>query len=365
MTDQWPQRVWYGTGMSPRLLRGALTPASWLFAGVTTLRNRLYDAGALESLVPSLPVLAVGNLSVGGTGKTPVAAWAARQLLEAGARPAIVMRGYGGDEPLVHQKLNPGAVVVADVDRMRGVDRARAAGADCAILDDAFQHRRIRRTENWLLVAAEQWRPRQRCLPAGPLRESSGAMERASLLVVTRKSARSEQAADVAARLAGRVAGVPLAIVHLAPDGLRRVGDDRLAPLARLDGARVLAVAAVGAPGEFFAQLRAHGARVEEVPYRDHHPFDAADTQALAARGVAHDLVVCTLKDAVKLAPLWPQNGPELWYVSQTAVVERGGEALDASLMNLLAARVGAPPTAGSAGPDPRDHGYRSSPADQ
>jgi tetraacyldisaccharide 4'-kinase len=365
MTDRWPERVWYGSSLSSRLARGALAPAGWLYSGATTLRNRLYDSGALRSFAPSLPVLAVGNLSVGGTGKTPVAAWAATRLLHAGAHPAIVLRGYGGDEPLVHEKLNPGAVVVADPDRLRGVDRGRAAGADCAILDDAFQHRRIQRVENWLLVAAEQWRPGQRCLPAGPLRESPTAMERASLVIVTRKSSGLEHAERVAGGLAERAAGASIAIFHLAPDGLRRVRNDTAAPLGRLDGARVLAIAAIGAPGEFFAQLRANGARVDEAAFRDHHAFDASDAVALAARGAVHELVVCTLKDAVKLAPLWPQNGPELWYVSQTAVVEHGADALDASLMNLLAARVGAPPTAGSAGPDPRDHGYRSSPADQ
>ena len=265
----------------------------------------------------------------------------------------------------MHRTLNPSAVVVADADRLRGVARAKDAGADCAILDDAFQHRRIRRTENWLLVAAEQWRSGQRCLPAGPLRESPAAVARASLIVVTRKSSALEHAERVGALLAERATGVPLAIFHLAPDGLRRVRDDAVAPLDLLRGARVLAIAAVGAPGEFFAQLRAHGALLDEAAYRDHHAFDAADVQALVARGAVRELVVCTLKDAVKLAPLWPQNGPELWYVSQTAVVEHGGDVLGASLMNLLAARVGAPPTAGFAGPDPRDHGYRSSPADQ
>ena len=143
------------------------------------------------------------------------------------------------------------------------------------------------------------------------------------------------------------------------------VGANPEAPLARLQGIRVLAIAAIGAPGEFFAQLREQGGQVDEAAYRDHHAFDLADTRSLVARAATHELVVCTLKDAVKLAPLWPQNGPELWYVSQTAVVEHGADALDASLSNLLAARVGAPQTAGSAGPDPRDHGYRSSPADQ
>lgn len=365
MTDRWPERVWYGDSLASRAARAALAPASWVYAGVTMLRSKAYDAGLLRSVTPSLPTLGVGNLSVGGTGKTPVAAWAASQLLAAGAQPAIVLRGYGDDEPLVHQRLNPSAVVIADADRVRGVATARAAGADCAILDDAFQHRRVRRMENWLLVAAEQWRAVERCLPAGPLREPPSAMVRATLIAVTRKSGPRELAEDVASRLKEHAPDIPVAILHLAPDGLRSVHGASSEPLSRLAGARILAIAAIGAPQEFFAQLSHSGARVDEAPYRDHHAFGAQDVASLARRGAGCDVVVCTLKDAVKLAPLWPQNGPPLWYVSQRAVVERGREVLDGSLRTILAARVGAAPTAGSAGPDSIDHGHRSSTADQ
>jgi tetraacyldisaccharide 4'-kinase len=324
-----------------------LAPASWVYSGATTLRNRLYDAGILASENSVLPTLDVGNLSVGGTGKTPVAAWAAGALLRAGARPAIVLRGYGDDEPLVHQRLNPRAVVIAESNRLLGVQRARAAGADCVILDDAFQHRRIRRDEDWLLVAAEQWRDGQRCLPAGPLRESASAAARASLIVVTRKSASADCAEVVVQRLRARAPGVPAAIIHLAPDGLRGGSTEAVAPLHVLDGARTLAIAAIGTPEAFFAQLRAAGASVEAAAFRDHHAFSAADVARLVQRGVGHDLVVCTLKDAVKLAPRWPQNGPPLWYLSQAAVVERGSAALEASLTNILAARASVPPHAG------------------
>lgn len=365
MSGRSPERVWYGDSWSARAARGVLTPVSWLYAGVSALRNTLYDTGLLRSVTPSLPTLGVGNLSVGGTGKTPIAAWAAGELLAAGANPAIVLRGYGADEPLVHRHLNPLAIVIADADRVRGVERARAAGADCAILDDAFQHRRIRRLENWLLVAAEQWRPVERVLPAGPLREPRRAVARATLIAVTRKSGTWELAEDVARRVEESARGIPVAIFHLTPDGLRNAHDASYLLLSRLDGALVLAIAAIGAPDEFFAQLRHAGARVDPAPYRDHHAFDTRDVERLTERGASCDLVVCTLKDAVKLAPLWPQNGPPLWYVSQHAVVERGRAALDTSLSTILAARAGAAPTAGPAGLDSPDHGYRSSTADQ
>ena len=343
----WPERIWYGASPWSSVARGALAPAGWLYAGATALRNRMYDAGMLHTERPALPALDIGNLSVGGTGKTPLAAWATGELLRAGARPAIVLRGYGDDEPLVHQRLNPQAIVIADADRVRGAERARAAGADCVILDDAFQHRRIFRDEDWVLVGAEQWRARQRCLPAGPLRESFAAITRASLIVVTRKSASAGRAGEVASRVSDRAPDVPVAIIHLAPDGLRGALDGIAAPLAMLSGARVLAAAAVGAPAAFFEQMRRAGARVEEAAFRDHHAFSATDAARLAERGSACDLVVCTLKDAVKLAPRWPQNGPPLWYLSQRAVVERGGAALEASLTNILAARASVPPHAG------------------
>ncbi len=358
------QRIWYGDSIGARIARRVLVPAGWLYCGAATVRNRLYDTGLLPSVVPALPSLAVGNLTVGGTGKTPVAAWAARRLLERGARPAVVLRGYGSDEPLVHERLNPDALVITDADRVRAVQQARARGADCAILDDAYQHRRIRRQENWLLVAAERSPSPGRCLPAGPLREPISGMARATLIVVTRKSATREAAAAEAERLMAAT-GAALAVVHLAPNALVHVRDGTSESMHRLRGAKALVVAAVGTPEAFFAQLRNAGAVVEESPFRDHHAFDARDVVELVRRGRAHDMVVCTLKDAVKLAPLWPREGPGLWYVSQGVEVEYGAAALDASLTTILAARTSVPPTAGPAGPDSPDHGYRSSTADQ
>ena len=139
------ERVWYGEGWSERLARAVLAPAGWSYAAVVAARNALYDHGLLRSRPAAIPALSLGNLTVGGTGKTPIAAWAAARLATAGARPAVVLRGYGDDESLVHARLNPGLVVVTDADRVRGVARARELGADCAILDDGFQHRRIRR----------------------------------------------------------------------------------------------------------------------------------------------------------------------------------------------------------------------------
>src|SRR3982750_2683896 len=100
------ERLWFDDSVLGRIARAALTPAAFLYGTVVRTRGALYDRGMLRSHASVLPVLSIGNLSVGGTGKTPMAAWAARRLRDAGARPAILLRGYGGDETLVHAALN-------------------------------------------------------------------------------------------------------------------------------------------------------------------------------------------------------------------------------------------------------------------
>jgi tetraacyldisaccharide 4'-kinase len=242
--------------------------------------------------------------------------------------------------------------------------RAAAAGADCAVLDDAFQHRRIARRADWVLVAAEQWSADARLLPAGPLREPIGALARASVVVVTRKTVSLARADEIAALLAARLPDGASAVVHLAPAGLVDATSAAESPLASLQGMRVVAVAAVGTPAAFFAQLRALGADVLELPFGDHHRFDVSDVERMRRAAQGRAGIVCTLKDAVKLAPLWRGADAPLWYVSQAAVVERGRPILDASLDVILTARAHPLNNAGLAGPSSSPHGHRSSTAD-
>ena len=139
--------------MGARAVRSALLPASWVFGAIVARRNARFDAATLRRA--ALPSLSVGNLTVGGTGKTPVAAWCVEQLRARGARPAIVMRGVGDDEWRVHGLLNPGTPVIVSADRSDGVFTARARGADCVVLDDAFQHRQAARVADVVLVRSD------------------------------------------------------------------------------------------------------------------------------------------------------------------------------------------------------------------
>lgn len=331
--------VWYGRGPGPVLARAALWVPSLLFRLGVAVRNALYDARLLPIRDAGMPVISVGNLTVGGTGKSPVAAWLAGQLTARGARPAIVLRGYGDDEPEVHRRLNPGLLVIASPDRARGIARARDGGATIVVLDDAFQHRRVARSADIVLVAADHGLDHARPLPAGPYRELPGALRRASLVLVTRKTATMERAVDVLAA-ARAVGGIEGAVVSLAPGALRAVRGANEAdseaerPLSDLGGRRVLLITGIGEPGLLAAQLAAAGAEVELHAYPDHHAF--SDAELMRAASAHADLAVCTLKDAVKLEGRWPGPAP-LWYVSQGLTVERGREALDGLLEHALA----------------------------
>jgi tetraacyldisaccharide 4'-kinase len=345
------ERIWFDESLLARSARIVLAPPSWLYASIVGMRGALFDRNLLlHTHRAAVPVLSIGNLSVGGTGKTPLAAWAAERLRAAGAKPAVLLRGYGGDEPLVHATLNPDVPVIADPDRVAGAQKALAAGADCAILDDGFQHRRLARIADWVLVSAEQPPEPARLLPAGPWREPPRALRRATVAIVTRKSASLEAASAIAARLTASH-GVDCAIVHLTPSDVVDAREQRAIGLERLHGARVLIVAAIGAPDAFAAQVRELGvADCETLAFRDHHRFNETDIAHIVRAAAQADAVVCTLKDAVKLAPLWPRAALPLWYVSQRAEVERGEQLLAATLASVMSARASSPSTAGAAG---------------
>ena len=346
-------RIWYGDSLAAQLARASLTPASIAYGGVVRLRAALYDHGWLHSHAPALPVLSLGNLSVGGTGKTPIAAWAAAELRRLGAHPAVLLRGYGNDEPLVHGELNHRVPVVVNADRVAGVEQAVAAGADCVILDDGFQHRRLGRQVDWVLVAAEQYEKSARLLPAGPLREPARALARAHVVIVTRKTASLALAESIADRLATPSHRSASAICELVPDAVVDAVHRQRHPLTTLRDKRVVAVAAIGTPAPFFAQLRDAGVTtVREIALRDHHRYGPSDVDRFLRAAHGADAVVCTLKDAVKLAPQWRHDAPPLWYVSQRVEIARGRATLDTSLATLLSARAGAghTSTAGSAG---------------
>lgn len=348
--------VWYDAGAAAAAVRAALAPFAGLFGAVVHRRNAAFDRRVAPSV---LPALSIGNLTVGGTGKTPVASWFAQRLLQGGAHPAIVLRGYGDDEWRVHRLLTPEVPVVTNADRLSAMVTARDAGADCAVLDDAFQHRRAARVSDIVLVSADRFAPHVRLLPAGPYREGLGALRRATAVIVTVKSADARAVAVVEAAVGTAAPDTPVAVVKLVPGRLRRVvatPDDRDVsenvdadqPPAWLAGRQVLLVSAIADASAFERQVVAGGARlVHHARFPDHHDFTAREVARLVTAARDADVVLCTLKDAVKLGPRWPRAATPLWYVSQTLVVDRGAEVLERECARVLAAREATVPTAG------------------
>jgi tetraacyldisaccharide 4'-kinase len=330
----------------PSPLRPLLMPLSLLYAAGARAVDVAWSREWRSAVRSALPTISVGNLSVGGTGKTPVASWVARWILDRQLVPAIVLRGYGDDEPEVHRRLVPEAIIVADADRVRGIATASVQGAQIAVLDDGFQHRRAVRDLDIVLLSAEQveretdaqgcWRPR--LLPAGPYREPVAALRRAQLIGLTRKQASPTQAARAAEAVRREIDVTPLLSIALMPDRLA-AADGATTDALGVAGRRVLAIAGIGAPALFAAQLERLGATVTLVAFADHYPFTTSDAARLAVKARDFDMAICTLKDAVKLMPLWPSEATPLSYLTQRCLIESGAAQLH-DLLEAVVARI-------------------------
>jgi tetraacyldisaccharide 4'-kinase len=328
-------RWWAGEGgPAGKALDVALLPAEWLFRGIVATRNAAFDGGMIGAEAVDVPVISIGNVGVGGAGKTPLAAWLVGRLREWGYRPGIALRGYGQDEILLHRELNPGVPVAAAVRRVEAARELTAGGCDVVVLDDAFQHRRLARDLDVVLLAVETWDRSPRLLPRGPWREGLAALARADAIALTRKHAGADRAREVAAEVARVAPGKPLVLVHLAPEALVPLHGGASAELAWLQGREVLAVAALAQPEPFFATLREAGAKVEAAAYPDHHPFTPAEARRIAERAAGRAIVM-THKDAVKLRDHLSPS-PETLVLRQAVRVEAGLDALDAALRRAL-----------------------------
>lgn len=315
-------------GVVPAGLRGCASAAAGVYAQLMSLRNRAYDRGHLTGHTLPRPVVSVGNLSAGGTGKTPMVAYLVRELAGRGHVPAVLMRGYRPARPAVRgpdgrstgatndeaDELAEafrglrGVCVSVDADRVRGAAAVLAASpdVDVFVLDDGFQHRRVRRDLDVVLVSARQGLCEGRVLPRGLLREPPEGLRRADVVVLTRV----EPAADVSG-LEAEVrrwvrADVPVLKCWHEVEGVESLDGERFAPL-RLRGRRVFLVAATGDVGAFEAsavRLEAEIAGTWWGP--DHHRYDQDDWDDIQrqARAAGASVILTTGKDATKLRSL-------------------------------------------------------------
>jgi tetraacyldisaccharide 4'-kinase len=295
------------------------------------VRESAYRQGWFTVHDLPLPSVAIGNLTVGGSGKTPIAIWTAKYYVSRGLIPGILLRGYGADEVLVHEHAVPEAKVVADPDRAAGAERALARGAQVLVLDDAYQRLDVHRDLNIAVVSAETTRAVRWPLPAGPWREGLRALDRADAVVITRKRASADAARTLAADLRQKVAG-PVAIAHLGLHYVEGMVSGRRHPAATLAGKRVVAASGIADPDAFVAQTKATGAAVQVATWKDHHDYRDEDVAWLAHAARRADHVVITQKDAVKLRNRWPTTVPEPLVAVLDLEWEDGGERIAAAL---------------------------------
>ena len=352
------ERVMSGADRSPaaHVVRSGLRMVALAYEATVRARNAAYDTGLFSATQVDAHVISVGNLTAGGTGKTPVAVALANERCGRGERVAILTRGYGaagsvadrvlvvsdgagarcspeqaGDEPWLLAELADRAAVLLCPDRVAAaryaVDTLNAA---TLILDDGFQHRRLARDEEWVLVdALEPW-GHGALLPRGLLREPLSSLRRATTVVISR----ADQAPDVAQveeTVRRHNPGACLVWAVHAPVRLRSALDADPLPLSALQGTRVCALSGIGNPAAFEHTVRSLGADVAcACRYEDHHRFTARDLADLGRLQAdkALDGVVTTEKDAVRLAPLGAPPFP-VWVlgVDATLLQERPAPA--------------------------------------
>lgn len=332
-------------GPAATAARAALWWARLPYGVAVSVRNRLFDAGVRNSTRVPVPVVVVGNLTVGGTGKTPCVEYVARHYRERGVAVAILSRGYGvaagpNDEALVLEENLP------DVPHLQGADRVEMAlkaveelEGELLILDDGFQHRRLARDLDIVLLDATRPVDCEYLLPRGTLREPLGGLRRARVAVLTRcDQATAESVARQRAMLARRFPHLHVAEAVHAPVELVSA-DGRTAGLDLVRGRSALAFCGLGHPAAFRSTLTQLGAAVTEfVPFADHHPYTRDDVERLrmlAAKLPADGLALTTQKDFVKLR-LGDLAGRPLWAVRVGLQVRSGEAELLAMLDGLI-----------------------------
>ncbi len=308
-----------------------LLPLSWLFGGVAALRRHAYCRGWLNPQRLPVPVIVIGNISVGGSGKTPLVVWCARYLRQLGYRPGILSRGYGGqaqswpqpvtvesdpnivgDEPLLIARQS-GCPLWVGPDRV-AAGRALLDRHECDLLlsDDGLQHYALARDLEIAAIDGNRRLGNGLLLPAGPLREPPSRLNQIPLKVAKHQA------------LSGEF------LMQYLPDQLRSLrAPEQERPLEALLGQPVHALAGIAHPQGFFDLLRKAGLEIIEHPFPDHHPLTVQD---LAIAGEAP--LVMTEKDAVKCQPF---AGPNHWYLPIEAVLpDSFGEALAQAVLRLF-----------------------------
>lgn len=321
-------QAWEGDSSSPAwsvALTKGLAPLGRIYGAAMANRRRRYESGKARVSKPPVPVISIGNLSLGGTGKTPTVAWLAEKLTMNGRKPAVVSRGYGGrpkdvmvvgdgkgslmaappaaDEAAMLARRYPGLLVLTGADRSFVANKAvEEFGADVVVLDDGFQHLSLHRDMDVVVLRGDSPFGNGRVVPAGVLREPASALNRAGAVLVT-----GECRGRTREKIQSLIPDVPIFNGSLEPDALLDSRGEKTGSPDELKGARVVAVSGLGNPHGFEKMLESLDAEViVHHEYPDHANYALADGVRIASslQKSGADFILTTEKDAVKLSSL-------------------------------------------------------------
>lgn len=320
-------KLWYQDSIYAKFL----LPLSWLYCAIVSIRRWLYLLRIIPSKKFPVPIIVVGNVSVGGTGKTPLVIWLAAKLKDEGYKPGIISRGYKGKARSWPQQVRPDSdpVIVGDepvlIARRTncpmavGPDRVETVrqllqynDCDVIISDDGMQHYRLRRDIEIAVIDSQRGFGNGYCLPAGPLRELKSRLKRVNFIVSNNQKKPSGDNVSM----------------YLDGEHLVNVMDSRKTKkLSELKGKHVNAVAGIGNPARFFDFLRKQGIDVTEHCFSDHHSYKQSELDF-----PEKDMVLMTEKDAVKIQRFASKN---YWYVPVEAKIQRGFRESVVSLLKV------------------------------
>lgn len=357
--EGWLRRAWEDE--TPPALAAALTTLSVVYRAALLARGWVYDARLLSTQRLPCPVVSLGNVTVGGSGKTPLAELAALTLVALGAAPALVSRGYGrvtrgvqvvadrggvrlgaraaGDEPLLLAERLPGIPVIVGENRFEaGRQAVEAHGASVIVLDDGYQNRTIAKSLEILVVSARAPWGNGRLFPRGQLREPLSTLRRSHLVVVTNPT--GEEEVDAITRtLRVHDSPAPVVTARYEPLEVRRAGDGARLPLSELRGRRLLGVGGLASPRSFMETLRGLGVPLAGfAEFGDHHWYSDSDLAEVArrARLAGAEGLITTEKDAVRLRELTLPHLP-LWVLTVRMVLVTGQAAWVEALRQVAA----------------------------
>lgn len=352
---------------------GWLLPLSIPYRVAIQVRNRLYDLNFLTVHDVELPVISVGNISAGGTGKTPFVIYLLDHLKKMMVTPdpnnagktggkkklAVISRGYkgsakgtavvndgkrmifgadvAGDEPVLIAESSPGSVVISDKDRVRGAEVARDEyRARIVILDDGFQHRRIKRDLDIVLLDGQNPFGNNRLLPAGFLREPAGSLSRADIVVLSKAIGEDDELRDRARKLE-EIMQKPVVVTRMVPKYWRRVGKGEILAAHQVEGKTVAAFAGIASPGSFFDTVADLGADMRvTIPLPDHCSYSKLYVDKISNGYVRSqaEWLVTSAKDAVKIPGI--MHLLPIYYLQADIEVVSGIDSLDTALRELL-----------------------------